>query len=258
MNLFYRKSGQGRPLIILHGLFGISDNWAALSRQWSEHFTVFAVDLRNHGQSPHSNEWNYQLMAEDVLELMGTERLHDVILLGHSMGGKTAMRLALDFPQAISKLIVSDIAPRQTIENNRHVVDALLKVKTDASLTRKGAEEILRNQNLDNGTVQFLLKNLYWKELPDKSKQLEWRFNLPVISEKLQIVSEATNHPAPCETETLFVRGSRSNYINIADETEIKTIFPNSEIITVQDAGHWIHADQPKAMFDLVMEFANR
>jgi esterase len=257
MKLFYRKSGNGRPLIILHGLFGISDNWAALARQWAERFTVYAVDLRNHGQSPHSDEWNYNVMADDIIELLGDERLHDVILLGHSMGGKTAMRLALDFPQAISKLIVSDIAPRQTPENNRYVVDALLKVHPEKCTSRKEAEEILRKENLDNGTIQFLLKNLFWKEYEDGTKHLDWRFNLPVISKNLTIVSEATNSPAPCNLETLFVRGSRSNYINAEDEKEIAAVFPHSKIVTIEDAGHWVHADKPKEMFEVVMDFCN-
>ncbi|HTF02683.1 MAG TPA: alpha/beta fold hydrolase, partial [Bacteroidia bacterium] len=131
MKLFFRKAGTGKPLIILHGLFGISDNWAALSKLWSQYFTVYTVDLRNHGQSPHNEEWNYKAMSEDIIELIGDEKLHDVTVLGHSMGGKVAMRLAIDYPMALSKMIVADIAPRQYAPNNTEVIQALNKVNLD-------------------------------------------------------------------------------------------------------------------------------
>jgi esterase len=262
MNLFFRKSGNGNPLIILHGLFGISDNWATLAKQWSEYFTVYAVDLRNHGQSPHSDQWKYWIMAEDVLELIEKEKLEKVILLGHSMGGKVAMRLALDAPEIISKLIVCDIAPKKYPVENQHVVDALLKVNLEKVSSRKEVEDILAKQLKDNGTVQFLLKNLFWREsapseneLPNGEKKLAWRFNLPVISKNLEIVADATDSPAPCDVETLFIRGEKSNYILKEDEAEIKTIFPRSTIQTIRGAGHWVHADQPKEVFDAVMGF---
>jgi esterase len=255
MKLFFRKSGSGKPLIILHGLFGISDNWAALSKLWSGYFTVYAVDLRNHGQSPHSDEWNYTAMADDILELICDEKLTEVTVLGHSMGGKVAMRLALDFPQALSKLIVSDIGPKKYPENNRNVVDALLKVQPEKLENRKQAEEILKQDISDNGTVQFLLKNLYWQEDPN-GKHLAWRFNLPVIAKNLQAVSEATDKPAPCNIDALFVRGEKSNYIALEDQPEIKRIFPHADFLTVPDSGHWVHADQPLAMFEAVMNFS--
>lgn len=254
MKLFFRKSGSGQPLIILHGLFGISDNWATLAKKWSEHFTVYAVDLRNHGQSPHSDQWKYWIMAEDVLELIESEKLGDVILLGHSMGGKVAMRLALDSPEVISKLIVLDIAPRKYPVHNQDVVAALLKVQPEKLATRKEAEEILASQLKDQGTIQFLLKNLYWDETGD-TKKLKWRFNLPVIAKNLAVVSDATDTPAPCDVDTLFIRGEKSNYIQASDEQQIKSVFPNSELQTIEDAGHWVHADNPEEMYHAVMKF---
>src|ERR1041385_6487194 len=254
MNLFFRKSGSGKPLIILHGLFGMSDNWATLAKQWSDYFTVYAVDLRNHGQSPHSDQWKYWIMAEDVLELIEKERLQDVNLLGHSMGGKVGMRLALDSPEAISKLIVSDIAPKKYPVSNQDVVSALLKVNPGKLSSRKEAEDILAANLKDSGTIQFLLKNLYWQE-ENGNKKLAWRFNLPVIAKNLAEVSAATDSPAPCEVETLFLRGENSSYIRDEDIPEIKKIFPHSTVQTIPDSGHWIHADNPKAMFDAVMRF---
>jgi len=255
LNLFYRKSGTGKPLIILHGLFGISDNWATLAKQWSDYFTVYAVDLRNHGQSPHSDQWKYWIMAEDVLELIEKEKMGEVFLLGHSMGGKVAMHLALDSPEVVSKLIVLDIGPKKYPIANQDVVNALLKVNLDKVSSRKEVEDILM-KNLNNaGTVQFLAKNLYWNELPNGEKKLAWRFNLPVISKNLEMVSDATDSPAPSNVETLFIRGEKSDYILKEDEAEIKNIFPRSTIQTIAGAGHWVHADKPKEMFDAVMGF---
>lgn len=257
MKLFFRKSGSGKPLIILHGLFGISDNWAALSKLWSEHFTVYAVDLRNHGQSPHSEEWNYEVMANDIIELMGEEKLSDVTILGHSMGGKVAMRLAIDYPMAVSKLIVVDIAPRQYPPHNTEVVNALKKVDPDKINSRKDAEEILRKELHEEGTIQFLLKNLHWKENAAGEKSLAWRFNLPVISSHLNEVYAPTVPSAKCETESLFIRGEKSRYVMPEDEADIKVLFPNSTIVTIPDAGHWVHADQPFPVFEAVMKFAH-
>lgn len=255
MNLFFRKSGSGQPMIILHGLFGLSDNWATLAKKWSEHFTVYTVDLRNHGQSPHSDQWKNWIMAEDVLELIEKEQLKDVILLGHSMGGKVAMYLALDSPELVSKLIVCDIAPRKYPVGNQDVVAALLKVHPEKLASRKEAEEILSKELKDAGTIQFLLKNLYHKEEADGTKHLDWRFNLPVISKNLAAISEATDEPAPSDIEALFIRGEKSDYITKEDEAEIKRVFPRATIQTIPGAGHWVHADQPAEVFDAVMKF---
>jgi esterase len=258
VELFFRKSGEGRPLVILHGLFGISDNWAALAKLWSAHFTVYTLDLRNHGQSPHSDEWNYRVMADDVVEFFGTERLNDVILLGHSMGGKTAMRLALDYPMALSKLIVSDIAPKRYDLQQHQAIEAIKAVDVKKLESRKDAEVILQQHLHDNGTIQFLLKNLFWRDQPDGTKILDWRFNAHVIAEQIENISEATIADDPCEVDTLFIRGERSHYITAEDELLIQQQFPNSSIVTIPDAGHWVHADQPQLMFTSVLEFSQR
>lgn len=255
MNLFFRKSGAGQPLIILHGLFGISDNWATLAKKLAEHFTIYAVDLRNHGQSPHSDQWKYWIMSEDILELIENEKLKNVILLGHSMGGKVGMYLTLDSPQLISKLIVCDIAPKKYPIGNQDVVDALLKIHPEKLASRKEAEDLLAKDIKDNGTLQFLLKNLYHKENADGSKQFDWRFNLPVISKNLAVVAEATDEPANSDIETLFIRGENSSYITKEDEPEIKRVFPRAMIKTISGAGHWVHADKPEEVFNTVMQF---
>lgn len=194
-------------------------------------------------------------MANDIIELMGDEKLSDVTILGHSMGGKVAMRLAIDYPMAVSKLIVVDIAPKQYPPHNTAVVNALMKVNLDKINSRKEAEEILREDLHEEGTIQFLLKNLHWKESATGEKSLAWRFNLDVISKHLHEVYAATLPPLICETESLFIRGEKSQYVMPEDEEDIKVLFPNSTMVTIPDAGHWVHADQPLPVFEQVLKF---
>lgn len=188
MKLFYRKSGQGQPLIILHGLFGQNDNWGTLGRQFAEQgFEVYLVDLRNHGLSPHSDVWNYQVMSDDILELINDNNLKQVILMGHSMGGKVAMQFAIQHPELLDKLIVVDIAPKYYPPHNLDVLNALNAVDFSIVKSRKEVESILSETLTDFGTKQFLLKNIYWKE----NTELDWRFNLKVITKLIENVGEA-------------------------------------------------------------------
>ena len=253
MKLFYRKYGQGRPLVILHGLFGQSDNWNTLGRRFSEHnLEVFLVDQRNHGLSPHSDEWNYPALSGDILELIRENRLENVILLGHSMGGKLAMHFAIHHCPMISKLIVVDIAPKKYPEPDDGVMEALLAVDFDKVKSRKEAGEILSKHIPDFGTKQFLLKNLYWKE----EQKFAWRFNLEVLSKRRNVVGDTfDSENKSCGKPALFLRGERSNYILDADLGEIKRLFPDSELKTVSGAGHWIHADKPNEFFEEAMKF---
>lgn len=165
MKLFYRKFGQGQPLIILHGLFGQSDNWNSLAKQFSEQgYEVYIVDQRNHGLSPHSDEWNYKVMSDDLLELIQDHQLNNVILIGHSMGGKTVMQFALEHEHLLDKLIVADIAPKYYPLHHQVVLQALEAVDFKTVKTRREAEEIMGRYISDFGTKQFLLKNIYWKD----------------------------------------------------------------------------------------------
>ncbi len=252
MKLFYRKYGSGQPLIILHGLFGQSDNWNTLSKQFSENgFEVFIVDLRNHGLSPHSNDWNYKVMSEDVLELMSENNLQNVVLLGHSMGGKVAMQFAIDNASILDKLIVVDISPKYYPLHHQSVLEALQAIDFNFIKTRREAEEVLNKYISDFGTKQFLLKNIYWKE----DGQLAWRFNLSVIVKNIENVGEATPTEKSCDTPTLFIRGEKSNYILDTDINLIQDTFPRSMLETIPNAGHWVHAEKPKEFFDCVINF---
>lgn len=252
MKLFYRKSGQGQPLIILHGLFGQSDNWNTLAKQFAEqYFEVYTVDLRNHGLSAHTDEWNYQVMSDDILELINDTNLQNVILMGHSMGGKVAMQFAVNHPQLLDKLIIVDIAPKYYPPHNLDVLKALNAVDFHSVKNRKEVENVLSKYIMDMGTKQFLLKNIYWKN----TGELDWRFNLKVITEQINKVGEATPNDMACYTPTLFIRGEKSIYILDEDLNLIQHIFPNSKLETISNAGHWVHAEKPKEFFERVTNF---
>jgi esterase len=254
MKLNFKKSGSGPPLIILHGLFGSLDNWQTLARQFSEHFTTYIVDQRNHGQSPHSDEWTYQAMSDDLLELMEDENLENVLLLGHSMGGKTAMLFAVQHPEKLHKLMVADIAPRKYTPHHQNIIEALKAVDIDNISSRKEAEDRISAHITDFGTKQFLLKNIYWKDL--EAKRLDWRFNLEVISENIEKVGMSIPDDKPAaHLPTLFIRGENSNYIHDSDMDLILRIFPEATLKTMKGAGHWLHAEKPEEFHNLVMDF---
>lgn len=254
MKLHFRKIGEGKPLIILHGLFGSSDNWQTIAKKFAENkFSVFLVDLRNHGHSPHSDEFNYQAMSEDISELMNSEKIYSAAIIGHSMGGKTAIQLALDHPKKLSKLIVIDIAPKKYPLQNREIADALISVDLSKVKTRKEVEKTLSEKIPDPSTRQLLLKGLYWND----KNQLDWRFNLKTIHSKIENMNEAVNGDKIFEKPTLFIRGENSEYILSSDVAVIKKYFLNSEIKTAPGAGHWVHADNPQWLVQTCLGFLN-
>jgi esterase len=252
MKLAYRKLGSGKPLFILHGLFGSADNWQTIGKHLAEYFTVYFIDLRNHGQSPHSDDWNYEVMAEDLLEIMQEEGLDKVNLLGHSMGGKTAMQFAVRYPEKVEKLVVVDIGPKKYPTTNQFVVDAIEQFNTHTVSSRKEAEQVMSEFIEEQGVRQFLLKNLQW----DDNQKLSWKFNYEVIRKNISRVSDATPLPdKQIEIPTLFVKAEKSDYIFPADIKLITTIFPNTHLKTIAGAGHWVHADKPQEFFKVVADF---
>ena len=250
MQLNFKKVGEGEPLVILHGLFGSLDNWMTLAKKLGEHFEVFIVDARNHGQSPHANEFNYDVMADDLYEFLMQHNIIDPIILGHSMGGKTAMQFAMNYPNKLSKLIVADIAPKAYPVHHRSILDGMLSLNFDQIKTRKEADEQLHKYIDELSIRQFLLKNLFWVE----KERLAWRFNLNVINSNIEIIGKELDNIHPFEKPTLFIRGGKSNYITKNDIDTIKNTFQNA-VIKTMDTGHWLHAEKPAEFLQIVSSF---
>ncbi len=252
MNLFYRKLGKGKPLFILHGLFGSCDNWQSLGKRYAENFEVYLIDQRNHGQSFHSPDWNYDFMATDIKSICNQNGLNQISLLGHSMGGKAAMTFALNYPEMVEHLIVVDISPAYYPIHHRTILDSLLHLDLTLVKSRKEAESELSKSIKNIAELQFLLKNLYWKDL--ENQLLAWRFNLKVINENIEEVGKAQEGIAYTKP-TLFIKGEQSNYILDSHLNQMKSLFPKSDIVTIPSAGHWVQAEQPDAFFKACADF---
>lgn len=244
--------GKGQPFIFLHGFLGMSDNWKTLGTKFSEHgYEVHLLDQRNHGRSFHSDDFNYEVMVDDLKRYCEAHQLKDFILLGHSMGGKTAMLFATEYPHLVSKLIVADISPRYYPTHHEGILRGLSALNFNTIKSRGDADEALKHYVHDFGTRQFLLKNLYWKT----KGELALRINLDVLKENSNEVGEALPIHAKFEKATLFLRGDKSEYISLQDESLIKTHFPKAKIVTIANAGHWLHAENPKDFFESVIRF---
>ena len=255
MQLNFKKVGEGNPLIILHGLFGSLDNWMSIAKELGKDFEVYIVDARNHGQSPHDEVFNYPAMVEDLVEFITTNIIHEnkplPIILGHSMGGKTAMQFAVDYPHLVSKLIIVDIAPKAYPIHHDLIIKSLKSLDFNVIKTRKEADDHLAQYIFDLPTRQFLLKNLYWAA----QGQLAFRFNLEVISKNIDEVGAEIKFTSPFYQQTMFIRGDQSNYILDTDFEPILSIFPNAQLKTIENSGHWVHAEQPLAFLKVVKAF---
>ncbi|MDW7690617.1 alpha/beta fold hydrolase [Flammeovirgaceae bacterium SG7u.111] len=251
MKLFYRQSGQGLPVIILHGLFGSSDNWMSIGKKLSENYKVFLVDQRNHGQSENTPEFNYEIMAEDLRDFIEEHKIIQPIVVGHSMGGKVAMKFATKYPEMLRKLVVVDIAPRAYPVHHQKILEGLNSINLSSLKSRTDADMALAQHEPIQPVRQFLLKNLY----RNSSGAFDWRINLPVITEKIEAVGELIQSDAPVDVPTLFMGGTNSAYIVESDHTDIKAIFPKAEIRMISNAGHWIHAEQPVKFIEVLNRF---
>lgn len=251
MHLHFRSYGKGRPLIILHGLLGSLDNWATLARRLADHFHVYTFDARNHGRSSHSSVMSYDAMVEDVRTFMRDHSLASAYLLGHSMGGKTAMQCAVMYPELVDKLIVVDIAPKAYGRRHDHIFEALCSLDLRMYSHRQEVEEALAVKIPEPATVHFLLKNL----ARDETGKFKWKMNLPALKRHYDEISKGTPLPARFDKPSLFVRGGRSTYILDDAKKLIKHFFPRSTILTVKNAGHWVHADAPDDLFEIILTF---
>lgn len=246
--------GEGRPFIILHGFLGMGDNWKTLGQKFSDlGYEVHLIDQRNHGRSFHDNGFSYEEMVLDLKHYIDTKDLNDIVLLGHSMGGKTAMLFATQFPRMIRTLFVADISPRYYPIHHDAILTGLSSLDFKVLKSRGAADKQLSEYVSDYGTRQFLLKNLYWKE----KGQLALRINLPVLREYVAEVGEPLPMHSKYDGNTLFLRGDKSEYISLQDEALIKNHFPNSRITTIANAGHWLHAENPLDFYKAVVDFLN-
>lgn len=243
--------GEGKPFLILHGYFGMSDNWKTLGSRFAENFQMHLIDLRNHGRSFHAREFNYEVMVDDVLNYIEYHQLEDCILMGHSMGGKTAMLFAVEHPQLIDKLIIVDISPRAYKPHHNEILAGLNSVDFSVHNSRQLVDEQLKKYIPILGVRQFLLKNVYWRQ----KGQLDFRFNLPSLTENNPEVGEALPPSLVFEKETLFLAGGNSGYITSDELPLIEKHFPNSNVITIPETGHWLHAEKPDQFYNEVIRF---
>ena len=266
MKLFYRKYGEsGPPLIIVHGLYGSGDNWVTIARELAEKFEVYVVDQRNHGQSPHSEVHDYPAMREDLREFMDDQDIEKAVLIGHSMGGKTIMCFAVEWPERVASLISVDIAPKsynnlalasRKAPNHSGIIDALLALDVKNAESREELDLALRPRIGSSRIRGFLLKNVG----RDSSGRFSWEINLEALYNNLDKIFaglDAATIPAGGITgfPVLFISGADSDYIQAKDHLLIRSIFPVAEIVTIPGAGHWVHAEQPALLVKTITYF---
>ncbi len=249
--LHYTTFGDGPPLVILHGLFGSGKNWVSHARMLAPHFRVIAIDLRNHGQSFHADEMNYPAMAADVAELLDATDVEPGRFLGHSMGGKVAMRLTVDRPDLVTRLVVADIAPVAYAHHYDDLIDPIMALPLDSVESRVQADHRLRQHIPEDPLRAFLLQNL-----AREGDHWRWRVNWEVIQRDMDWL---TGFDMPgdwrIEIPTLFIRGDKSDYIGAAEIEVIERHFTDVEVATLADAGHWLHAEQPESFTRLLLDF---
>lgn len=252
MQLHSKIIGDGIPLVILHGFLGMGDNWKTLGNQFAEKgYQVHLVDQRNHGRSFHSNSFNYELLSEDLLTYCEQHQLEQIILLGHSMGGKTAMQFATSYAERVSKLLIADIGPKAYPQHHQDILKGLSSLDFELIKSRGAADKALSEYIPEIGIRQFLLKNLYWVE----KGQLGLRMNLEALKENVEEIGKALDREARYKGPTLFLSGANSGYIAQEDSLHIEHHFNNARIVTISRAGHWLHAENPKEFFEVVLQF---
>jgi esterase len=251
MDLNFKVFGEGKPLVILHGLLGSLDNWQSLAKKFAESRKVYLIDQRNHGKSPHLEDHDYPSMVTDLKAFLEKNEIENADLLGHSMGGKTVMGLAVEYPFLVNKLIVVDIAPRHYPVHHDQILAGLNAVNFDEQKSRSEVEEVLTPFIPEATIRQFLMKNLYWIE----KEKLAYRFNLKAITKDIEKIGFGLAEGSYFTNPTLFIDGEDSDYIQEDDHDLIDEVFPRNEIITFENCGHWVHAQNPSLLIETVEKF---
>lgn len=253
MTLNYKRIGQGQPVILIHGLFGNLDNLGRLAKSLSEHFDVISLDLPNHGLSSHISEFDYPLLAQIVSDFISTLGISQCHVVGHSMGGKVAMQLALDYPSMVQSLTVADIAPVQYTDRHSKVFSALNAVDVTTLTTRAQAMAVVTSCGIDNATAQFLLKNL-----AKSDEQLIWRCNIENLKNNYINIINGLTPNLVYTGPTLFIKGEKSDYINATHRPMIMAHFPHANAKIIQGTGHWLHAEKPASFNKIVTDFIDK
>lgn len=253
MQLFYKEyPGPGPVLVIMHGLFGMLDNWHNLAKTFSERYHVFLLDLRNHGQSPHADDINYSLMSEDLYEFLLDQHIPSAIIMGHSMGGKVAMEFALTYPELTQMLIVADIAPVKYKAGHDEIFKALFSLDIqNKDKSRNDLDQDMQVLIPEFGIRQFLLKSLIRKS----EGGYEWKFNLQSLFDNYEKILAEPSGSTPYDGPSLFIRGGNSPYVQDKYLDKIKSLFPQAQLVTLEGAGHWVHAEKPKELIEAVNSF---
>ena len=257
MKLFYRTFGEGPAVIILHGLFGISDNWVTFGKNLAEQgYKAYIPDQRNHGQSPHSPVFNYLALTDDLYEFIEDHEIENPVIIGHSMGGKVTARFALENSELIKKVIIVDISLRAYPSRNSHakIIDGMRRINFDMAKSRTEVDMLLTERIPDFRIRQFILKNLYWKE----KDKLAWRINFEAICENLNELFDGIDTIDRFSKPALFIKGGLSDYILPEDFPTIKFNFPNAEIVTIENTSHWVHAEAPEKFAEIVFDFLQK
>jgi len=243
--------GKGEPLLILHGFFGMGDNWKSLANKFSEDFEVHLIDQRNHGRSFQTDDFSYELMVEDLYNYYEHYQLKKINLIGHSMGGKTVMLFATTYPEIVNKLIVADISPRYYSPHHQFILKALNSVDFNTITKRSEVANILSKYIDEEGIKQFLLKNVYWIN----KGQLAYRFNLESLTENVEEVGVSLPSFTIFGGDTLFLKGANSGYISNDDLPLIEAHFSKATVKTIKNAGHWLHAENPIDFYNETISF---
>jgi pimeloyl-ACP methyl ester carboxylesterase len=252
IQLNFKSFGEGRPIIFLHGLFGMLDNWQTFGKKMADNdYKVYLIDQRDHGKSPTTEAFNYKLLAADLKDFIVDQGLDSAIIVGHSMGGKTAMQFVAGWPYLVDKLIIVDIAPKEYSNGHQAIFDALLDYDLKTIQSRKEIYEYLKSKLNDESTIQFLLKNM--NRLPEGGYQL--KMNLELLYKEYSNIISNVEIKDIVKVPTLFIKGELSHYITKADEMEINRLFANVEIIEIPNASHWVHADKPQELYDVFTNF---
>jgi esterase len=259
MQLNFKKTGEGFPLIILHGLLGSLDNWQGIAKKLAEEkvnamgLAVYIIDQRNHGKSPHTSDFSYDLLSADLLEFFEHQQISKAHIMGHSMGGKTAMKFALEHPGKTDKLIVVDIAPAAYEDDPGEIFNALFAAKVSQANSREEVEKVLRSYLGDDKTlVGFLMKGL---DRDADAKHFEWKFNAQALWKNYPNIAAAIESPKPFTGKALFIKGEKSDYINASNYPGLIALFPNAQLVEIAGAGHWVHADKPAEFIKTVLRF---